>query len=371
MRSVACFLPSLFLQICVNENSLKMPMEQFMVTTEEISLSLNRRFNELKNVFASIEQNVAEGKKIMEATYNDLSRQVMAIVHIMHESLSEASDVSKEKKAQIIEEVRRFMLPTILQTETTARFFTKPLGYAGDYVAIENIYNCQEGGSTVIGKIVDRMHIEAQTALAVRNRKQLIANELCQFYQTMERSDSPSFIGNTSFNVMSIASGPAREINDLYRRIDPKKVKTTLVDFDGEALDFCRQWIKENNWQNHISTLQTSIMNLMVGRTPFVIEPQNVVYSIGVIDYFQDKHVVKLLDYIHGILKPNGKVILGNFHKSNIFKEYMDNIMEWKLNHRSENDMESLLLQSKFGQKGRIFFEPSGLNMFLEGVKNV
>jgi extracellular factor (EF) 3-hydroxypalmitic acid methyl ester biosynthesis protein len=346
-------------------------MEQLMVSTEEISLSLNKRFNELKLVFALIEQNVKEGKKMMEATYNDLSRQVMAIVHIMHESLSEVSDLSKENKDKLIQEVRDFILPTILQTETTSRFYTKPLGYAGDYVAIENIYNCREGGSTLIGKIVDRMHIEAQTALAVRNRKQLITNELCKFYQTMERSDSPSFLGNTSFNVLSIASGPAREIYDLYRRIDPKKVKTTLVDFDGEALDFCRKWIKENNWQNHISTLQTSIMNLMVGRTPFVIEPQNVVYSIGVIDYFQDKHVVKLLDYIYSILKPNGKVILGNFHKSNIFKEYMDNIMEWKLNHRSEDDMENLLLQSKFGQKGRIFFEPSGLNMFLEGVKKI
>jgi extracellular factor (EF) 3-hydroxypalmitic acid methyl ester biosynthesis protein len=371
MRSIACFLPSLFLQICVNENSLKMPMEQFMVTTEEISLSLNRRFNELKNVFSLIEEHVMEGKKIMEATYNDLSRQVMAIVHIMHDNLSEVSDLSKEKKAQVIEEVRRFMLPIILQTETTARFHTKPLGYAGDYVAIENIYNCQEGGSTLLGKIVDRMHIEAQTALAVRNRRQLISNELCKIYQSKERSINPNLLENNSFNVMSIASGPAREIFDFYKQVEPKNVKTTLVDFDGEALNFCRKWIKENNWQNYISTLQTSIMNLMVGRTPFVIEPHDVVYSIGVIDYFQDKHVVKLLDYIYSILKPNGKVILGNFHRSNIFKEYMDNIMEWKLNHRSEDDMENLLLQSKFGQKGRIFFEPSGLNMFLEGVKKV
>jgi extracellular factor (EF) 3-hydroxypalmitic acid methyl ester biosynthesis protein len=355
-------------------------MEQLMVSTEEISLSLNKRFNELKLVFALIEQNVREGKKMMEATYNDLSRQVMAIVHIMHESLSEVSDLSKENKDKLIQEVRDFILPTILQTETTSRFHTKPLGYAGDYVAIENIYNCREGGSTLIGKIVDRMHIEAQTALAVRNRRQLISNELCRFYQVKERGVSPNFLGNTSFNpervrdvttlhILSIASGPAREIYDLYKRVDPKKVKTTLVDFDGEALDFCRKWIKENNWQNNISTLQTSIMNLMVGRTPFVIEPQDAVYSIGVIDYFQDKHVVKLLDYIHSILKPNGKVILGNFHKSNIFKEYMDSVLEWKLIHRNEDDMERLLLQSKFAQKGRIFFEASGLNMFLEGEK--
>jgi extracellular factor (EF) 3-hydroxypalmitic acid methyl ester biosynthesis protein len=346
-----------------------MPMEQLMVSTEEISLSLNKRFKELKVVFSLIEQNVKEGKKIIEATYNDLSRQVMAIVHIMHDNLNEASDLSKEKKDKLIQEVRDFILPTILQTETTSRFHTKPLGYAGDFVAIENIYNCQEGGSTVIGKIVDRMHIEAQTALAVRNRRQLISNELCKIYQTNVPLKTDDIQDVAPFQILSIASGPAREIYDLYKRVDAKLAKTTLVDFDGEALSFCRKWIKECHLQNSISTLQTSIMNLMVGRTPFVLEPQDVVYSIGVIDYFQDKHVVKLLDYIYSILKPNGRVILGNFHKSNIFKEYMDNVLEWKLIHRTEDDMERLLLQSKFAQKGRIFFESSGLNMFLEGQK--
>jgi extracellular factor (EF) 3-hydroxypalmitic acid methyl ester biosynthesis protein len=370
MRIKSHFLPSLFLQLCVNENSLKKLMEQFIVSTEDVSLSLNKRFNELKKAFLSIEQNAREGKKMMEATYNDLSRQVMAIVHIMHENLSEQSDLAQENKAKLIQEVRDFMLPTILQTETTARFYTKPLGYAGDYIALENIYNFKEGGSTIVGKIVDRMHLEAQTALAVRNRRQLITNELCKFIQP-EKPHIPEVSRDvSSFNILSIASGPAREIYDLYKKMDVSQwIKTTLVDFDGEALSFCRKWVKENNWQNNIATLQTSIMNMMVGRTPFVLDPQDVVYSIGVIDYFQDKHVVKLLDYAHSILKPNGSVILGNFHKSNVFKEYMDNVMEWKLIHRDEEDMNRLMLQSKFAQKGRVFFESSGLNMFLEGVK--
>jgi hypothetical protein len=35
------------------------------------------------------------------------------------------------------------------------------------------------------------------------------------------------------------------------------------------------------------------------------------VYSIGLIDYFSDRFVVSLLDYIHGLLKPGGSAILG------------------------------------------------------------
>jgi extracellular factor (EF) 3-hydroxypalmitic acid methyl ester biosynthesis protein len=334
-------------------------MEQLIGTFEDLEQMLDKRLSDLYKSFSVVERDLDNGGVISETVYNDLSRQVMALVHISHHNLCENSELNAQEKAFLIEKLRKALLPYILQTETTSRFFTKPLGYAGDYVAIENIYNNIEHGSTKLGEIVDKMHLESQTSIAVRNRRQLIAHELCKLFKP-----------NTPLSILTIASGPAREIYDVYQRIKtPELIKTTLIDFDSEALAFCRQWIDKNHWQKQITTLQVAIVNLMVGRTPTTIEPQDVVYSIGITDYFQDKHVIKLLDYVYSILKPNGKVILGNFHKSNLFKEYMDNILEWKLIHRDEDDMNRLLLQSKFAQKGRIFFEPSGLNMFLEGKK--
>ena len=334
-------------------------MELLVSPTEDLELMLDKRLFDFKKTLAMFERILQAGNEISESLYNDLSRQTMAIVHIFHHHLGKNSDLEEGEKIGIIEKIKAMWMPYILQTQTTSRFFTKPLGYSGDYIVIENIYQNREKGFTPIGEIVDKMHLESQTSIAVRNRRTLITNEL---YKTHQK--------NGPLSIACLASGPAREIYDLYKRVDnPSLIKTTLIDFDGEALAFCQQWIDENNWQNYISTLQVPIMNLIVGRTTVALEPQDVIYSIGIIDYLQDKHVVKFLNYIHTVLKPNGKVILGNFHKCNLFKEYMNDILEWKLIHRDEADMNRLLLQSEFGREGRIFFEPSGVNMFLECVK--
>jgi len=88
-------------------------------------------------------------------------------------------------------------------------------------------------------------------------------------------------------------------------------------------------------------------------------------YSIGLIDYFNDRFVVNLLNFIHGCLAPGGQVILGNFHPSNPARALMDEVLDWPLIHRSEDDMHRLCAQSAFGQPcDRIRFDPSGVNLF-------
>ena len=53
-----------------------------------------------------------------------------------------------------------------------------------------------------------------------------------------------------------------------------------------------------------------------------------------------------------------GRVILGNFHPNNYCKELMDYVLEWRLIHRSEEDMHRLFTYSAFGRScTRIQFE--------------
>ena len=86
---------------------------------------------------------------------------------------------------------------------------------------------------------------------------------------------------------------------------------------------------------------------------------------MGLIDYFKDRFVIALLDYIYELLKPGGKVILGNFHSNNPAKAFLDHILEWKLIHRTEEDMNRLFAASKFKKPCTgIAFEESGVNLF-------
>ena len=79
---------------------------------------------------------------------------------------------------------------------------------------------------------------------------------------------------------------------------------------------------------------------------------------------------MKLIDYIYSILAPGGRVILGNFHPDNQNKVLMDHILDWKLIHRSEADMDRPFTLSKFGRTTtNIWFEQEGINLFAECVK--
>jgi extracellular factor (EF) 3-hydroxypalmitic acid methyl ester biosynthesis protein len=311
-------------------------------------------------------QLLADDKPLSNDFYKYLYSKATAVVYLAHDLLSEKSDLPKDEKLYLAKLMKDKILPYVLQTGTASRFCTKPLGYAGDYLTLENIYRNVETGSTPIGIVVDRMHLDAPTSIVVRNRRKLIGDKLYELFEKQQpTADEP-------MTMLCIASGSAREVYDLYETIYNQNdlkinaLKTILLDFDKEALGFCGNWRDEKGWTEPISLVQETILNLIIGRSKVQILPQDVVYSIGLIDYFQEKHVIKLLNFIYSILKPNGTVILGNFHSKNIYKEYLDEVVDWKLIHRTEADMQRMFMASKFQKTGTIFFEGEGLNMFIQ-----
>ena len=88
------------------------------------------------------------------------------------------------------------------------------------------------------------------------------------------------------------------------------------------------------------------------------------------IDYFNDKLTIKIIDLIYDLLVPGGRVILGNFHPRNRLKAIMDHVFDWRLIHRREEDMDRLFQASRFGRScSNIRFEPEGINLFAECIK--
>lgn len=87
-------------------------------------------------------------------------------------------------------------------------------------------------------------------------------------------------------------------------------------------------------------------------------------------DSLNDKLVTKLLQFAHQNLAVGGRVLLGNFHPRNPAKEFMDFVLDWRLIHRSEEDMDRLFRGSPFGRAcTRIQFEGEGVNLFAECVR--
>jgi CRP-like cAMP-binding protein len=266
-------------------------------------------------------------------------------------------------KQKIGNTIKQDFLPYILLSDAGERFYSKPRGYAGDYYTIEMIYRNRPKGKGRIGPVLDRCFLDLAAAKAVRNRRGLMVKEIKKAIRRQKDGVT---------KIMSIASGPGREVFDVYESIrDKTKLKSKLLDLDLQALSFVEDKINELGLKKQFDLINENVLYLILGRKELVLEKQNFIYSIGLIDYFNDKIVIKLLNYIYENLAPKGRVILGNFHPVNPTKAFMDYVLDWKLIHRDEKDMNRLFKASKFNKAcSSIIFEDEKINLFAECIKS-
>ncbi len=315
-----------------------------------------------KRTLVEMDKEAMKGGGIPDGRFTRFLAEAGELMMALHNVLGTASPLPEAQRALLGAELQHEMLPYVLTTETAERFYSKPRGYAGDYLAIHYIYQNQARGTGRMGPIVDRMFLETPPSRAVRNRRTLLANEI---------ADTVLGKNGSTTRVMCLASGPATEVFDAFERVpDPAKLKATLLDIDLQALAFVDDLRSRRKLTNQITLVNENLIALFLGRTRVNVEPQDLIYSIGLIDYLNDKLVGKLLQFVFANLAPGGRVILGNFHPKNPAKEFMDYVLEWNLIHRTEEDMDRLFRESPFQRPStRIQFEAEGINLFAECVK--
>jgi extracellular factor (EF) 3-hydroxypalmitic acid methyl ester biosynthesis protein len=315
-----------------------------------------------KKLMVDLDKDALKHGSISEERYQQFHGQASTLMYVCHELLGTSSSLEDVHKQQISIRLQNEMLPYVLTTETAERFYSKPRGYAGDYLAIHKIYQNQPVGTGRLGPIVDRMFLETPPSIAVRNRRKLLANEIVS-------SVNAKSMG--TLNVLCMASGPATEVFDAFSTLkDKSRLKVTLMDIDLQALAFVDELLGKHKIAAQVTLVNENLIALFLGRGKTKIEPQDIIYSTGLIDYLNDKLVGKLLRYVYENLSAGGRVILGNFHPKNPAKEFMDSVLEWNLIHRTEEDMNVLFKNSPFGRPcTRIQFEDQGIDLFAECVK--
>ena len=291
-----------------------------------------------------------------------LSEKQISIVRHAFSILLETSEAALQAVPKLRGVLSAELLPHVLLSDNARRWHDKPCGYAGDFMSIELIYRDIESGRGSIGTLLDRCFLDLPAASAVKNRRSLLAREIAR---TVARVlDRPA-------RVTSLAAGPARELLDyLSATEDPAPLHANLVDIDKEALSFVAAEAHALGKIHQLSLNQANLVHVIQGRRALEISDQDLIYSIGLVDYFEDPLVIKLLDWIYDHLRPGGRVFLGNFHPDNPNRGIMDHVLNWRLIHRDEKNMARLFSDSKFGKPPtRIVFEETGINLFAEGVR--
>jgi hypothetical protein len=257
-------------------------------------------------------------------------------------------------EAEIGAYVFRETFSLFMQSPLLDRSFSKPRGYAGDYETIDLIYRNEPHGVGRLGPRVDRWALDLASSSAVRNRRAMMVRTIRSHASEMDRP----------IRVTSLASGPARELFDIVAD-DSVEMHALCIDIDPEALSHASARAAELGVADRFTFAQENVVRLMRGRARTEVEPQHLIYSLGLIDYFDDPLVVPLLDWIWASLEPGGLAVIGNFAADSPDKAFMDHVVEWRLIYRTPERLRELLAQSRWGSTPvEIRHEENGVQLF-------
>ena len=93
----------------------------------------------------------------------------------------------------------------------------------------------------------------------------------------------------------------------------------------------------------------------------------DIIWSAGLFDYFNDKAFVMILKRFKDWIRNKGEIIIGNFNDNhNPSRDYMEIFGEWFLNHRTEEQLIQLAIESGFNENQvSIDREKENVNLFL------
>lgn len=286
----------------------------------------------------------------------EIQQKVSAACQVITDNLRQHIEMERHLEKGIGAYVFRETFSFFMLSRILDRSYTKPRGYAGDFFTIEMMYNDEAMGDGRLGRYIDRWALDLEVSRAVKNRRRLLN-------QTIKEIAGANASGPTY--ITSLASGPARELFDLFAGESAPDVKVTCIDIDNQALAYAAEIAERLNASDRFSFAQDNLVRLAHGRGKTVLKPQNLMYSVGLIDYLRDDFVIKLLDWIYDKLLPGGIAIVGNFNKANPSKAFMDHIIEWELLHRTTDDLRSLFSRSAFGDTPvDVRSEEEGINLF-------
>ncbi|MDH4262956.1 MAG: class I SAM-dependent methyltransferase [Spirochaetia bacterium] len=258
---------------------------------------------------------------------------------------------------------RRQVWDFIKESRFLTRTNLKPRGYPGDSEMMSMIYRDLYEGETIFEKLMHKHPIETKSAQAVRNRKTMIPEFIKQ-----SRDQFPYL--QEKFKILSVASGPARELENIIITPDFSHENTvTLLDQDNEALGEAANCIRriENRFATKVdynflnesvrTMLRIRDLNLKWGQFHFI-------YSMGLFDYLSARVAQSVIEKLYSLLLPGGRMVIGNYHEANPTKTYMDYWGDWVLYYRSEEEFMQITGNLNPCKK-EIVFEDSHCQMFL------
>ncbi len=217
------------------------------------------------------------------------------------------------------------------------RSYFKPAGYPGDFGIMNYVYDWQREGGDVYSQLMHRVGLDV--AECIGTRMHVVRKVIGDVVRTNDR-DRP-------VNILSLGCGSAREV-ELHLN-DPEApdgpVRFTLIDQEANALAYAYEHsfplTKTMKPKAGVQALNVSFTDVLRGGA-WLDEagPQDLIYSVGLIDYLIDRRARTLASRLYERVAPGGTLIIGNMNETDLSNLWpMEFITDWHLYYRTEKDM--------------------------------
>src|SRR3954451_16142493 len=216
------------------------------------------------------------------------------------------------------------------------RSYLKPLGYPGDFEMMNQVYDWQRVGTTPYDMLMHRLGLDV--AECIRTRMEVVASQIGDLARDAE---------NRPIRVTSLGSGPAREV-ELFlksRGAQDSRAEFTLIDQEGEALKHAHRatypYVLRSNGHMRVHGLNISFTDILRPANTFaLLPPQDLIYSVGLLDYVSTHRAKALTQKMYELLAPGGRLVIGNMNVCAMSNYWpMEYIVDWSLHYRDEPEM--------------------------------
>ncbi|MGE0864165.1 MAG: class I SAM-dependent methyltransferase [Vicinamibacterales bacterium] len=216
------------------------------------------------------------------------------------------------------------------QDPLTARAFAMSRGYQGDAELLDIIYAgdyrpYRATPVTPVGDAIFRYTIACQAPSAVRERRRYLAAQIDACCASV-----------VSPHILSVACGHLREL-EISRAVQTRAFGR-FVGLDQDAATLAQV---ERTWGPFGVEAQPASVTTFLAHA---VNPQrfDFIYAAGLYDYLEDAFAQLVTSKLFAMLRPGGRLLIGNYTHETDDAGYMEAYMGWRLIYRDAVAMREL-----------------------------
>jgi extracellular factor (EF) 3-hydroxypalmitic acid methyl ester biosynthesis protein len=250
----------------------------------------------------------------------------------------------REKREAIKAVTELVLTPELQKGDIWDRSYLKPMGYPGDFQIMNQVYDWERRGSTVFAMLMHRLGLEV--AECIKTRMEVVLQQIAKTVFAGER-DRPA-------HILSLGCGSAREV-ELFLTSACKghagaaeghaSAEFTLIDQEEDALRYVSEktypHLLRSGGHYGLQCLNMSFTDILRGTSGLDrLPPQDLIYSVGLLDYLTDRRATGLVQRLFKQLAPGGLLIIGNMNETRLSNLWpMEFLTDWTLEYRDEAQM--------------------------------